>query len=182
MSSAPPGTRVIQRVVPLAHLHERRDARRNVRNPNRQSSGKRNVQCPECPVSDWTVTHVILSDLCPVLSDQCPIYVRLMSDCVSDHVRKPCPVSVRNVRQCPINCPECPTTAQASSFSRQRRVEARRGASRRIEAHRGVEASSFTQQHIITPSNGIEASSFVVEASRLASSLDVEASRPGLSL
>ena len=26
MSSAPPGTRVIQRVVPLAHLHERRDA------------------------------------------------------------------------------------------------------------------------------------------------------------
>ena len=49
----------------------------------------------------------------PVLSDQCPIYVRLMSDCVSDHVRKPCPVSVRNVRQCPINCPECPTTAQA---------------------------------------------------------------------
>ena len=60
-------------------------------------------------------------------------------------------------------------------------TEARRGASRRVEAHRGVEASSFTQQHIITPSNGIEASSFGVEASRLASSLDVEASRPGLS-
>ena len=58
-------------------------------------------ECPECPVSDWTVTHMVLSDLCPVLSDQCPIYVRLMSDCVSDHVRKPCPVSVRNVRQCP---------------------------------------------------------------------------------
>ena len=62
---------------------------------------------------------MVLSDLCvrygPVLSDQCPIYVRLMSDCVSDHVRKPCPVSVRNGD--PAMCmsdklsPECPTTA-----------------------------------------------------------------------
>ena len=135
-------------------------------------------ECPECPVSDWTVTHVILSDLCPVLSDQCPIYVRLMSDCVSDHVRKPCPVSVRNVRQCPINYVRN-VRPQLRRRGASRRIV---GASRRIEAHRGVEASSFTQQHIITPSNGIEASSFGVKASRLASSLDVEASRPGLSI
>ena len=41
--------------------------------------------CPECPVDDWTWTHVILSGLCV---RSCPVPVRSLSG----HVRKWCPI------------------------------------------------------------------------------------------
>ena len=59
----------------------------------------------------------------------------------------------------------------ASRHIKARRVGARRGVERRVEAHRGIDGGFilYATSHFAPPLNGIEASS-----------LDVEASRPGL--
>ena len=65
---------------------------------------------------------MVLSGLCPVMSDRVRESVRLCPVRVSDRVRNRVRNHVRNVRACPETCPDCPIMAQAYCSAASQRV------------------------------------------------------------